>query len=692
MRGALARAAASHGDVGARFVFVGGKGGVGKTTLSASLGTALAIEGHRTLVVSTDPAHSLGDALDADLAGGEPVDVGGADGLPLFGLELDPGLARERLLGAAKKDGVREGLKEALGPLGLGFLADQVGELGLDELLDTPPPGFDEAVAILQIIRLARQKAGDGGFSRVVLDTAPTGHTLRLLSMPAFLDGSLGKLIELRQKISGTSAAIKGLFGMQDGPDSTLERLLDLREEARATGELLQDPERCEFVVATVPTVLGVEETLRLLQALKDQGICVRRVVVNQCLGDEQGEAFLQTRRKDQARALGLLSALDLNVVRSELLDMETRGLPALKYFGGLVWRNSEVLTDLSRSGVGGRSNDPRFVVVGGKGGVGKTTLSASLGLELAQEGLRTLVVSTDPAHSLGDAFGVDLGGGTPIRVDPSEPLWGLELDPELARQKLAEAVRGAAEGAKSEASSSGSFNLGQALQQLGDLRLGELLDTPPPGTDELIAITSVLELLEAEEGSGNRFQRIVLDTAPTGHTLRLLTLPQFLDTALGKVVALRGLLGKAGGAIAALLGGQAGEDRQTGRLEDLRGRCRAVGELFRDQDSTQFVVVTIPTILAARESARLAGALRKEGVPLRTVVANQIVPEASAQQFLDTKRRDQAQAVAALLGSPLAAPLQVTLAPLLDLEARGVPALRYFASVAWASSDVAAL
>ena len=686
--GALAGAGGgSGGEQGARFVFVGGKGGVGKTTLSASLGTALAAEGHRTLVVSTDPAHSLGDAFGVELAGGEPVDVGGADGLPLYGLELDPELARERLLGAARKDGVKKGLKDALGPLGLGFLADQVGELGLEELLDTPPPGFDEAVAMLQIVRLARQKAGDGGFSRVVLDTAPTGHTLRLLAMPGFLDGSLGKLIELRQKISGTSSAIKGLFGLQDGPDSTLERLLALREEARATGALLQDPQRCEFVVATIPTVLGVEETLRLLQALKDQGVCVRRVVVNQCVGDDQGENFLQSRRKDQSRALGLLSALDLNLVQSFLLDMETRGLPALKYFGGAVWADTEVLGDLTRNG----ASDSRFVVVGGKGGVGKTTLSSSLGAQLAQEGLRTLVVSTDPAHSLGDAFGVDLGGGEPVRVDPVEPLWGLELDPELARQRLAEAVRGAAEGAGAE-EASGSFNLGQALQQLGDLRLGELLDTPPPGTDELIAIASVLELLEAEEGSGNKFQRVVLDTAPTGHTLRLLTLPQFLDTALGKVVALRSLLGKAGGAIATLLGGQAGEDRQTERLEALRGRCRAVGELFRDSETTQFVIATVPTVLAARESARLSGALRREGVPLRTVVANQIVPEASGERFLETTRRDQAQAIATLMGSPLARPLQVTLAPLLDREARGVPALRYFAGVAWAPADLAQL
>ena len=123
-----------------------------------------------------------------------------------------------------------------------------------------------------------------------------------------------------------------------------------------------------------------------------------------------------------------------------------------------------------------------------------------------------------------------------------------------------------------------------------------------------------------------------------------------------------------------------------------LRGRCCAVGELFRDSETTQFVIATIPTVLAARESARLSGALRKEGVPLRTVVANQILTKASGQQFLDTKRRDQAQAIATLMGSPLAGPLQITLAPLLELEARGVPALRYFAGIAWAPADVAQL
>jgi arsenite/tail-anchored protein-transporting ATPase len=164
---------------------VSGKGGVGKTSLSASLAVALAAAGHSTLVVSTDPAHSLSDSLDQDVSGGKPVPVEGTD-LPLWGLEIDPDAARLEWSAAASKDG-GAGIKNVLGGFGLGMLADQLADLKLGELLDSPPPGLDEAVAIAKVVEIA-QSEKYARFSRVVVDTAPTGKRDFFLS---FLSVSL---------------------------------------------------------------------------------------------------------------------------------------------------------------------------------------------------------------------------------------------------------------------------------------------------------------------------------------------------------------------------------------------------------------------------------------------------------------------------------------------------------------------
>lgn len=161
-----------------RYVMVGGKGGVGKTSVSASLGVSLAAEGHDVLVVSTDPAHSLSDSLAQDVNGREPRQVEGGEG-KLWGLELDPEEARKEfseVVGQGSGDQMREFMEG----FGLGALADQLADLKLGELLETPPPGFDEALAISKVIQLANSPQYSH-FSRVVFDTAPTGAFFPLL-------------------------------------------------------------------------------------------------------------------------------------------------------------------------------------------------------------------------------------------------------------------------------------------------------------------------------------------------------------------------------------------------------------------------------------------------------------------------------------------------------------------------------
>ncbi|MBA0721393.1 hypothetical protein Golax_008939 [Gossypium laxum] len=196
-----------------KYYMLGGKGGVGKTSCAASLAVKFANNGHHTLVVSTDPAHSLSDSFAQDLTGGMLVPVEGPD-FPLFALEINPDKAREEFRDATKNNG-GTGVKEFMDGMGLGMLVEQLGELKLGELLDTPPPGLDEAIAISKVMQFLESPQYNM-FTRIVFDTAPTGHTLRLLSLPDFLDASIGKILKLRQKIASATSAIKSVFGQEE--------------------------------------------------------------------------------------------------------------------------------------------------------------------------------------------------------------------------------------------------------------------------------------------------------------------------------------------------------------------------------------------------------------------------------------------------------------------------------------------
>ena len=171
-------------------------------------------------------------------------------------------------------------------------------------------------------------------------------------------------------------------------------------------------------------------------------------------------------------------------------------------------------------------SKSSKLIVCGGKGGVGKTTVAASLAVAFADQGLSTAIVSTDPAHSLGDALDLTLGKEL-VEVDTygaSAKLVALEVDADSTARDAASVL---------------ASNLGEKLRQSGaDSGLADLADafeTPPPGLDELVSLLRVLELLRSKE-----YDRVVLDTAPTGHTLRLLALPELLDDFAERAAAAR--------------------------------------------------------------------------------------------------------------------------------------------------------
>ena len=253
------------------YVLYGGKGGVGKTTCAAATGLASARDDTRTLVVSTDPAHSLSDTYGTQIPP-EPERI--REDVPLFAAEIDPDAAMEG--GGPLGDADASGFGEMFGAGG-----GETGENPLEDLLGGGAmPGADEAAAMRQLLSYL----DDDRFERVVIDTAPTGHTLRLLELPEVMDTMVGRLLTFRQRIQGMVEGMKGMFG-GDEPDAgsteDLEALRDRIERLRAT---LRDPARTDFRIVMVPEEMSVVESERLLSRLEEFGIPVSTVVVNRVM------------------------------------------------------------------------------------------------------------------------------------------------------------------------------------------------------------------------------------------------------------------------------------------------------------------------------------------------------------------------------------------------------------------------
>jgi len=263
------------------YVLYGGKGGVGKTTCAAATALASARDETATLVVSTDPAHSLSDTLETDIPA-EPTRI--RDDIPLYAAEIDPEAAMDE--GPLGMEG------DAPGGLGgmLGGGDPMGGEAGADDpiggeegLLGGSMPGADEAAAM----RLLLDYTDDDRFDRVVIDTAPTGHTLRLLELPETMDSMVGRILKLRERFSGMMDSMKGLFGGDDvDAEAGIEDLEELSARIERLRAILQDPTKTDFRIVMVPETLSVMESERLLGQLREFEIPVSTIVVNRVMQD----------------------------------------------------------------------------------------------------------------------------------------------------------------------------------------------------------------------------------------------------------------------------------------------------------------------------------------------------------------------------------------------------------------------
>jgi arsenite-transporting ATPase len=263
------------------------------------------------------------------------------------------------------------------------------------------------------------------------------------------------------------------------------------------------------------------------------------------------------------------------------------------------------------------------FIFLGGKGGVGKTSLASSLAIYAAKQGIDTLIISTDPAHSLADSLDQEIGSEE-VQINNIDNLWALEIDSEKAAAEY-----------KALLDASGSSEVFN--QFLGDD--DDISGLTPPGTDETVAFAKVLEFMENPS-----HELLIFDTAPTGHTLRLLSLPEVMDSWLYKIISLPNKINNLFGGFKSLFGGKDKKNNSVDAqesLKQLQKRVKIAKEILTDPEKTEFIPITIPTLMSFWESDRLIAALREYNISSKRIIINQLNPKNETCSFC-LKRNSQ--------------------------------------------------
>ena len=462
---------------------------------------------------------------------------------------------------------------------------------------------------MIEIDRLAARSSYD----LIVVDTAPTGHTLRLLAAPETVAAAAEVLGELQQQ----HRLIREQLARVGRPEAADRLIAILAEQARETAARLRDPDRTRLVWVTLPEELALAETGDGIEALGRAGIPVPEAVINRVLPDGGACPVCDRRRADERKTI---AAIRRRFARGRTITLvaasvkEPRGIRALASLGRDMANGSRLISEKSKatsrptSGpsetAGVTANimalfaNASLLFFGGKGGVGKTTVAAAVAMRLARADprRRVLLLSTDPAHSLGDVFRAP--AGDTARAMPGAPpnLDVRELD---AARALTER-RGQFEDALDEiASAVGVEGAGAPISASG------LISLAPPGIDELFGILSVVD-------ARSMYDVIVVDTAPTGHALRLLEMPaaarEWIQVLLRVLLKYRTLV-------------------RPGKLaEELVEVSKAIRELIallRDANTTKFIVVTRAAELPRRETERLLRRLRRLHLSAPAIVVN---------------------------------------------------------------------
>lgn len=308
-----------------KVLFFGGKGGVGKTTCAAAFGLLAAQRGLKTLVVSTDPAHNLGDIFAVR------INEEGELAPNLWGYEIDP--ARESSRYIAR---IKEQLKNVISPVIMEEIERQVEAA-------YSAPGSEEAAVFDKFIDMLERL--DGEFDLLIFDTAPTGHTLRLLSLPELLSAWIDRLIKQREKanrlLSMAAVGAPELKDRANREDPVLFTLKRRQERFTRARNFLVDTQQAAFIFVLNAEKLPILETKKALSVLKKNHIPVGGLIINRLLPETAGDAFWSRRREREAEYLAEIeeSFGGLILARLPLLPDDVYGRAALDEVVALLAR-----------------------------------------------------------------------------------------------------------------------------------------------------------------------------------------------------------------------------------------------------------------------------------------------------------------------------------------------------------------
>jgi len=650
-----------------QFILFGGKGGVGKTTSSAATAVHLANArpDKKILIFSTDPAHSLSDSFDCRI-GDTITKIEGFDNLSA--LEMDAEKLHKSFMDDHQYDLVQ--------------LANRATYFNTKQLKGTfamSYPSSFEFMALMKMIELVES----GEYDFVIFDTAPTGHTIQLFNLLTGIEDQLDAMKRSQEKRKYMMTKFAGKF-LKDKADKFID---DTKADIRKLKRVLKS-DRTEFVTVTIPEAMGVYETERLVTILDKNNVVINNVIVNGVNTSTECN-FCASRKENQEKYIEEINRKfpKCNIVKVPMFPYEIRGVKSLIEFGNVL--SGGDYTPKSRSPPSPESGsdfqdsllnvlslkkDLKFVLFGGKGGVGKTTSSTATAVHLAKNrpDKKILIFSTDPAHSLSDSFDCEIGG-TITKIEGFDNLYGLEIVPEdvfsaFKTEYEKEVESGFNQDMKS--SGGGLFGAQSILKYTFDEEtIGDLTSVAPLGLDELMVLSKTIM------NSVDEYDLIIIDTAPTGHLIRLLSRPNIVVDWFSTIV--KGLMNYEGmmsvhGAFEILL-------KTKKEIMDTQ-------RILMDHERTEFVAVTIPEAMGMYETKDLLTDIGNLKISSKHIIVNRVIPPTECS-FCLPKRQEQLGYVRKI--NKLFPECAITEMPLFPHEIRGIKDLSEFAGVMY-QEDIA--